>query len=216
MAFIDLSSLDLEALVKRFPLPEGVPDAVLNREELADALGTSLPTISAWIGQGMPVQQTGGQGRAYELRLSECFAWRQAVKANEDLRNEKAREAIAAMRLALVGGSSGDSIDALDPKQRREIIAAQIEDERFRAHRNRLMRREDVRDLLEELFAMVRDTMDAAPDRVERIEAIPPKAVQAMIDVCDGMIDELREKITQFWDLRREVAAPEKQDLFDA
>lgn len=188
----------------------------MNREELADALATSLNTVTAWINSGMPVQQTGGQGKAYELRLSHCWAWRQARKAEEDLRSTAVKEAQAAMRLALVGGAAGDSIEALDPKQRREILAAQIEHERFRAQRKQLMRREDVSDLLDQIFALVRDTMDAAPDRVERIEAIPPKAVQAFIEVCDGVVDELHGRIVKFWDLQREVHVSVKQDLFDA
>lgn len=212
----ELTQSQIDDLVARYPLPDGVNDCVMNREELADALATSLNTVTAWINSGMPVQQTGGQGKAYELRLSHCWAWRQARKAEEDLRSTAVKEAQAAMRLALVGGAAGDSIEALDPKQRREILAAQIEHERFRAQRKQLMRREDVSDLLDQIFALVRDTMDAAPDRVERIEAIPPKAVQAFIEVCDGVVDELHGRIVKFWDLQREVHVSVKQDLFDA
>lgn len=216
MARTELTRSELEELAARHPLPAGVADCVMNREELAEALAVSLNTITAWMNDGMPVEQVGGNGRPYELRLSHCFAWREALKASEDLRRREARDAIAAMRLALVGGSSGDTIEALEPKQRREIIAAQIEDERFRVHRNQLLRREDVTEMLESIFAMVRDTMEAAPDRVERIEAMPPKAVQAFIDVCDGMVNELAKRIRNFWDLKRENTAASKRDLFDA
>ncbi len=72
----------IDDLMAKFPLPDGVPDAVLNREELADALGTSINTISAWIAQGMPVQQVGGNGKADELRLAHCHAWCMARKAS--------------------------------------------------------------------------------------------------------------------------------------
>lgn len=213
---MDLTESEIEDLVARYPLPDGVIDVVMNREELADALATSMNTITAWINSGMPVQQHGGQGKAYELRLSHCWAWRQARKADEDIRSEQVKSATAAMRLALVGGSSGDSIEALDPKTRREILAAQIEHERFSAQRKQLMRREDVADLLDNLFTMVRDTMEAAPDRVERVDAMPPKAVQAFIGVCDGLVDELRGKIERFWELNREDRTLVKRDLFDA
>lgn len=213
---MDLTETEIAELVARHPLPAGVPDVVMNREELAEALSTSMNTISAWISAGMPVRQHGGQGKPYELQLSHCYAWRQARRAEEDLRSEQVRAATAAMRLALVGGASGDSIEALDPKTRREILAAQIEHERFSAQRKQLMRREDVTDLIEQLFVMVRDTMEAAPDRVERIEAMPPKAVQAFINVCDSLVDELRGKIERFWELNREDRTPVKRDLFDA
>jgi len=216
MEDIELTQSQIDDLVARYPLPEGVADCVMNREELADALATSLNTVTAWINAGMPVQQTGGQGKAYELRLAQCWAWRQARKAEEDLRSEQVKAAQAAMRLALVGGGAGDTIEALDPKSRREILAVQIEHERFSAQRKQLMRREDVAEMLEQIFAMTRDTMEAAPDRVERVEAMPPKAVQAFIEVCDGLVDELNARIRHFWDLQRESAAPNKQDLFDA
>lgn len=212
----ELTQSEIDDLVARHPLPEGVTDCVMNREELAEALATSLPTITSWIGAGMPVQQQGGLGKAYELRLSVCFAWRQAQRMREDLESQQRRNSIAAMRLALVGGANGDSIEALDPKQRREILTAQIEQERFQAQRNQLLRRDDVREMLEELFSMVRDTMDAAPDRVERIQAMPPKAVEAFILVCDGAIDEFKAKIVRFWEMRRENAGVAKRDLFDA
>ena len=119
-------SADFEALVARYPLPEGVPDAVLNREEMGEALGVSLNTVTAWINAGMPVQAEGRNGRPYELRLSHCYAWNEARRRDEEVRSAQARDAISAMRLALVGGKSGDSIEALDPKQRREILTAQL------------------------------------------------------------------------------------------
>ncbi|TPN79974.1 terminase small subunit [Mesorhizobium sp. B1-1-2] len=212
----DLTQSQIDDLVARYPLPDGVGDCVMNREELADALATSMNTITAWINAGMPVQQTGGQGKPYELRLAHCWAWRQSKKADEDLRSAEVKSAQAALRLALVGGVAGDSIEALDPKARREILAVQIEHERFSAQRKQLMRRADVAEMLDQIFAMVRDTMEAAPDRVERIEAMPPKAVQAFIGICDATIDELRGRIDKFWLDHREVTIAEKRDLFDA
>lgn len=216
---MDLSQLtesEIEVLVQKHPLPEGVDDVVMNREELADALATSLPTITAWIGQGMPVLQTGGQGKAYELRLSHCWAWRTAKKRDEDLRSQKVRDATAKMRLALVGGASGDSIEALDPKTRREIIAAQREQEAFQADRNQLLKREDVRELLEDMFAMVRDVMESAPDQVERVTDLPPKVVDELIGVCDGLVEEFGRRIDSFWTSKRERPDYLKGDLFDA
>ncbi|MCR5859714.1 terminase small subunit [Mesorhizobium sp. J428] len=212
----ELTQSEIEDLVARHPLPEGVGDVVLNRDELAEALDVSSNTVTAWINAGMPVQQAGGNGKPYEFRLAHCHAWNQARKADEDLRTASARQAIAAMRLALVGGSSGQSIEALDPKQRREIIAAQIEDERFAAQRRQLMRRDDVRELTESLMMLVRDTMESAPDRVERVEAMPPKAVDAFVDVCDELLEEFARRIANFWDVNRENRAPVKRDLFDA
>lgn len=213
---MELTERELDELIRRYPLPEGVVDVVMNREELAEALATSLNTISAWINSGMPVEQHGGPGKAYELRLSRCWAWRQWKKSEEDRHSQEVKAATAAMRLALVGGESGDSIEALDPKQRREIIAAQIEHEKLLMQRRQLMRREDVGDLLEQLFTIIRDTMEAAPDRVERAQPIPAKAVLAFIEICDGLVDEVRGRVVNFWELNREDRRPDRKDLFDA
>lgn len=150
-------------LVARYPLPEGVVDCVMTREELAEAVAVSLPTITEWIGKGMPVKEMGGQGRPYQLVLSHCWAWRQAWKAQEDLRSEQVKRTQAAMRLALVGGSAGDSEMALDPKTRREILAVQIEQERFQRERNELLRRGDVSETFDTLLGIIRDTMESAP-----------------------------------------------------
>lgn len=212
----NLTAEALEVLVAEYPLPEGVEDVVMNRDELATAMAVSTNTVGQWISAGMPTLQEGGNGKAYELQLSQCWAWKQARDRNEAARMEKVKNSAAALRLALVGGGSGASIDALDPRQKREILSAQMEQERFQAHRNQLLRREDVRDLLDNLLVLFRDTLEAAPDRVERIEAMPPKAVTGLIDVLDGVLEEAENRIRDFWDLRREDKSPERRDLFDA
>lgn len=203
-------------LVARYPLPEGVVDCVMTREELAEAVAVSLPTITEWIGKGMPVKEMGGQGRPYQLVLSHCWAWRQAWKAQEDLRSEQVKRTQAAMRLALVGGSAGDSEMALEPKIRREILAVQIEQERFQRERNELLRRGDVSETFDTLLGIIRDTMESAPDRVERRQAIPPKVTDMLVEICDEMLAELRRRIEDFWDKRPVRDIRPARDLFDA
>lgn len=213
----ELTAREVEELVAQYPLLAGVPDATVNRSELAEFFGVSMLTISNWITAGMPVKSKGGQGQAYELQLSECWAWKCARDRTEQMRSEQARAAIEAQRLALVGGGVGDTIEALDPKTRREIIAAQIEDERFRAARKQLLQRDAVHDLLDELFRLMRDTMEAAPDRVERETGADAVVISALVDVCDGVVEELDRRIRAFWEINREnSAAVERQSLFDA
>jgi phage terminase Nu1 subunit (DNA packaging protein) len=211
-----LTENQIESLVAKYPLPAGAIDCVMTREELAESLAVSLPTITEWIGKGMPVKERGGQGKAYELQLSHCWAWRQAWKANEDLRSDQVKRAQAAMRLALVGGSSGDSLESLDPKTRREILAVQIEQERFQRERNELLKRDDVSETLDNLFGMIRDTLESAPDRIERKEALSPKATSALVDICDELVNEMARRIAEFWTARPVKAIGAKEGLFDA
>ena len=101
-----LSEADVAVLVEQYPLPKTVDDVVLNRDDLAQAMGVSINTVSQWIGNGMPVLQEGGNGKAYELRLSQCWAWRQATQAAEERRSAEISKAVQAMRLELVGGAA--------------------------------------------------------------------------------------------------------------
>ena len=78
---LDLIPVDVDdalaEMLMRHPLPAGVLDADCNQEQIAMALGTTVNTVARWIKQdGMPVAQHGGNGRAYILRLSHCWAWR--------------------------------------------------------------------------------------------------------------------------------------------
>lgn len=194
-----LTSSEIKILTKRFPLPEDVKDVVMNREEIAVAMVTSTNTIGQWISQGMPVIQNGGNGKSYELQLSHCFAWRKAVIQAEDTRSEQVKEAQASMRLALVGGEDGDSLDALDPKQKREVIQSQMLLEEFKLTRNQLIKRGDVEELLDLTFSMVRDGLESAPDRVEREEAISPQVVSLLVDIMGEIAVDIENRISEFW-----------------
>lgn len=212
----ELTAQEIAELVARYPLREGVPDAVLNRSELAEFFDVSALTITAWVNDGMPVLSKGGQGQAYEFQASACWAWKSARDRAEALRSDAARAAIAAQRLALVGGSVGDSIEALPPKERREILAAQIAHEQWLAARNQLLRRDDVVDMLTAVFAIVRDGLEAMPDRIERVTAIDAKAVAELIVQCDATADAIRLEIERWIAERPEKQQQPKTDLFNA
>ncbi|NEI52703.1 hypothetical protein GR217_34355 [Rhizobium leguminosarum] len=209
-----LSAAEIAKLCKRHPLPAGVDDVVMTREQLADAFQVTLNTVTAWIAKGMPMLQEGGQGKPYELQLSACWAWRQAQKADDATQSEKVRRAQAALRVALVGGTD-DAIEALDPKTRREIMAVQIEQERFRQERNELMRRDDVREAFEVIFGILRDRMNAAPDVIERRQALAPEVVNHLIDICDEIVAGTRDAIERFW-RDHPVRADVSRDSLDA
>ncbi|MGX1098864.1 terminase small subunit [Amorphus sp. MBR-141] len=86
---------------------------VVNRQELADILGYSLPTISAWIEAGVPVVTHGGRGKAYEFNTEEVVAW-----LLERERNLRKRDAAAA------NGEDGEPINIDRAKLRKELAQA--------------------------------------------------------------------------------------------
>ncbi|WP_052249088.1 terminase small subunit [Leisingera sp. ANG-Vp] len=48
----------------------------VNRTELAEINGVSLPTIDEWVRRGCPVVQRGGRGRAWIFNTAEVRSWR--------------------------------------------------------------------------------------------------------------------------------------------
>ena len=215
---VTLTEADISELVAKYPLPAGVPDNVLNRTDLADFFGVSANTIGAWISAGMPVESQGTNGQAYEFLPSKCWAWKSARDRSEAAARSAAQDTIAAMRLALTGGKAGDTIDALSPKEKQEAIAAAREHETFKRHRNELMVRADVEDLLENMFLLIRDASNTMPDALERANVIAGDDVETVIRLGDEMLEALRGQIMRFWSDRplKSANASTGGTLFDA
>lgn len=49
--------------------------AQVNRAELAEILGVSLPTITSKVSKGMPFEQRGGRGREWTFNTAAVFEW---------------------------------------------------------------------------------------------------------------------------------------------
>lgn len=50
---------------------------ILNRVELADFTGKSLPTIDAWVRTGCPFVDRGGRGREWSFNSADVLDWRE-------------------------------------------------------------------------------------------------------------------------------------------
>ena len=48
----------------------------VNRAELAEVFGVSLPTVESWVRRSCPVGQRGGRGRAWKFNTAEVRSWR--------------------------------------------------------------------------------------------------------------------------------------------
>lgn len=49
---------------------------IVNRQELAEINGVSLPTIDDWVRRKCPVVQRGGRGRAWQFNTADVRSWR--------------------------------------------------------------------------------------------------------------------------------------------
>lgn len=48
---------------------------IVNREQLSQAMGISLPTVNTWVRDGCPVKRRGTKGVSWEFVLSDVVAW---------------------------------------------------------------------------------------------------------------------------------------------
>lgn len=187
---------DEAALVARHPLPEGVPDAEVNKFQLAHALDVSETTLDKWRRDGLPVESEGTNGRSYTFRLSVCYAWTVARREADQSARLRAEGAAQQLRLALIGGeSAAGSRAALPPKEQRDLLDLEYAYMRAAAARGELMRAEDVAEAFQAVFAAIRDGLDALPDRAARELALSGPGVEALQRICDDVLDGARREV---------------------
>ena len=184
--------------VERYPLPDGVEDVVVNKRHLAEAFKKSLPTIDQWISEGMPCENKGTNGQAYEFRLSVCYAWRQAREAAEAAEEEKIQSNIRQMQMALLGGGSGNSEMALTPRQRKELYETEAAYNKLAQSRGELISRADVLAMLERTFSAVRNAVNGMPDRLSRDVGLDGRQSEAAVVVADDLLAELHRELLEF------------------
>ncbi|MBO6759286.1 MAG: DUF1441 family protein [Roseibium sp.] len=181
----------------RYPLPEGAVDGVLNRQGLAKALETSVNTIDRWREDGMPVAREGTNGQSYEFQLSDCWAWKCAREQAERDKAAENEDVIRKMRLALTGGSSGDSEMSLSPKARRELYAAENEYLEMCRRKGELIPQQDVFDLLDHILSSVRRAVTGLPDRLSRDAGLTGRQTEQAVAASDDLLRELHQTLEE-------------------
>lgn len=182
---------------ERYPLPRGVADAVLNRAQLADALGLTEPTIDKMRKDGMPVLQEGSNGQAYQFQLSACFAWKRARETEKQETDARIADTIRQMRMELLGGDAGSSEMALSPKQRKELYEVDHAYNRLAEQRGELVPRAEVVALLNRIFEAVRATVNGMPDRLSRDAGLTGRQAEQAVAVADDLLTELHRLLSE-------------------
>lgn len=181
--------------LKKHPLPRGVTDAVLNRKQLAQALGTSEPTIDRWIDDGMPVLERGTNGKAYQFQLSHCFAWRQERDAEAAAQEDLADQAVRQMRLSLLGGETGDTERAMSPKERQAIYAAEGEFLKLARARRDVIPATEVTQMIEQVLSVVRAGVNGMPDRLARDAGLSRQQLDQAEVVGDDILTDMQASL---------------------
>lgn len=189
---------DEAALISAHPLPSGVPDALVNQYQLAEALATSQTTLANWRRLGLPFEVEGKNGRSYEFRLSVCFAWMKRREADDVAARLQSEGAAQQLRLALIGGEGAGSDRAgLSIKEQREVYEAEAAYMVAARRRGELIDAAEVAESLQILFAEFRDGLDAAPDRLARELGLDGKAIEAAQVICDDILSAASRRIAE-------------------
>lgn len=193
------------ALVARFPLPAGVPDALVNKADLAHALRVSEVTIGKWQQRGLPAETEGTNGRAWLFRLSIAFAWVEDWRAREGMARLQAREAAGQLALALTGGTIAHE-GGLTSREQRELMDLVILRNRAAREQGELMHRDEVVDLFERAFGLIRNALDALPDRLGRELNLSGADLEAIERACDDALARTAQMV-------EELACDERRGL---
>lgn len=192
-------SFDLEEALRRFPLPEGVADAEVNRGQCATALGVSENIVTKYLDQGMPVLERGSNGQAYRFQLSECFAWK--MWRDEEQRRRRDEGDRAAQQLALLFRNEDDDDPDAAGTMSPEEIAKQSEAiyryDKAREQRNNLVRRERVEALFEEVLTEVRTQITTLVDYCEMEFGLSSDQVDKLQRRTDGALTQARHALSR-------------------
>ncbi len=187
----DLPPLSAEQaeLVAAYPLPEGTPDAIVNKAQLAMGLDTTETTISAWLRKGLPSQEAGTNGRSYQFRLSLAFAWVSRMRAQDHSNRAAADRAVQQLQMALLGGESAQAQNGkLSLADQRKLIELELQRTNAARQRGELIRRDDIITAFEDVFSAIRDALDALPDRLARELGAQGRDLEKIEAACDDAL----------------------------
>lgn len=156
----------------------------VNRNELADFFGVSLPTISSWIRSGCPVLQKGRKGLEYAFDTAEVAKWR------ED-------RAVAAAQ----GDLSQTSIE--EARKRYEVARAAREELELAKARREVIEIADVAKIVGEEVSRARTRLISIPTKVRPIaDEITGDAEKALelVEAVEAQIYEALSEVVSYLD----------------
>lgn len=199
---------NLAELVARYPLPGGVPDAIMNKAELAEAFDVSVNAVDQMLRRGLPVEKIGSNGTAYEIKLSHAWAWRQHREDSEAATRAQARTSIAQLELHYAGLQPDALTDGLSVADRQAVAVAMVHHMKASEMRRSLVRVDEMAELIERVLGHVRDAVCALPDRAERELGITEAQAEGLTEICDLILTRAAEMI-------EDAELAERDETFD-
>ncbi len=202
---------DIEELKAAHPLPVGLVDQIVNRDELASGLDKSHVMIDRYRKGGMPVLSEGGNGRSYEFQLHECWAWYHGMNAHRTAQKDETQQQMDLLRRSLLGTDHDEEMIRLTPKQQAEEYEAQRRYAESALLQGTLVRSSEQVLLLASVFGILRQQILGLPDIMERQVGLSPDQAATMDLVSKDTLASIHDKLkTSNLALRREDLQPAK------
>lgn len=175
-------------------------------EETARFFGVSNPTLKAWVQDGCPVEEKGGNGVAYKFDIHAVADWRSGRKEEEERQAEARAEQDARLQMELLGGDmlpdpegSGGKMTA---KQRTEYIRAELDKVKLAKERRELVRADELRDALMEPLALTRERLrggliDQLRKRFDWSDDEADDALAALDEILTDLVDDIEAMVSK-------------------
>ena len=167
-----------------------------NVEETAAFFSVSVPTIRAWIRDGMPVRERGANGVAYRIDLRAAHAWRQERLEREREAEAEKRRRDAELQAELFGADQlAPSVERISPAEQAQLIAAELNATKLAEKRGELVRALDLQIELARLLRIVSNKLRAVPDDLARRFGWSDAETDQVQAAIDDMLHDLADQI---------------------
>jgi len=156
--------------------------ARLNRRELANAMGKSLPTIDAMVARGMPyLKKPVNRGDPWEFDLAECVDW--------DVGDRVTRA--VAERVGDLQDAGGKTLD--QARTDKAVVETRIKEIELAEARGQLVSIDVVEQAVTDMIAAARAKFIGLPAKLAPLVATKRKQAECKSIIEDGIYEGLAE-----------------------
>ncbi|MCM0018421.1 MAG: terminase small subunit [Tagaea sp.] len=162
-------------------------------EETARFFDVSVPTVRAWIQDGCPVVERGGNGVAYKLDLVAVSNWKKTRDGERARIEAEQAERDSQLRLELLGDKSlakADGEGGLSKSEQASALAAEVSRTKLAQLRRELMPADEAKLKVTEAFGVLRDRIRTMPDQIAGELGLTEPQVERMLDLIDDYLDD--------------------------
>jgi phage terminase Nu1 subunit (DNA packaging protein) len=170
---------------------------LINKAELADILGVSLPTLNDWIKKdpAFPVETRGSNGVEWKFDPDAVIDYRRLQNEAEIAEANIRRERLDQYRLPL-GGVSEPSSGAFTPQQELALVRKRQLEMEMAKEAGFLMQAVEVRQQFRAVVGQISRALGSLPGQIGRQFGLPEATILSMRDAVEdhqrNMVREMR------------------------